>query len=60
MCALVSLEELIVQTNLDQQSCARLKEELSKFSVWLSKNSARYFVTEYETPSEEYLQKSRF
>lgn len=45
---LVNMPELTAQTNMDAASVARLKEELSKFTVWLSRNSEKYFVAKYE------------
>ncbi|CAK7563182.1 MAG: Esa1p-associated factor [Sporothrix epigloea] len=56
---LVSLPELIAQTNMDQQSVNRLREELAKLTAWLGKNMAKYFVSEYETPNSEYSEKVR-
>ncbi|EFQ31179.1 uncharacterized protein GLRG_06323 [Colletotrichum graminicola M1.001] len=56
---MVSLPELVAQTNMDQQSVSRLREELSKLTVWLGKNAKSYFVSEYETPSQEYINKAR-
>ncbi|KAK2004277.1 MRG-domain-containing protein [Colletotrichum falcatum] len=56
---MVSLPELVAQTNMDQQSVSRLREELSKLTVWLGKNAKSYFVNEYETPSQEYIDKAR-
>ncbi|KAI1372261.1 MRG-domain-containing protein [Hypoxylon crocopeplum] len=56
---LVSLPELIAQTNMDQQSVNRLREELAKFCTWLSKNTTEYFVSHYETPPLEYIQKAK-
>ncbi|KAK2053522.1 MRG-domain-containing protein [Colletotrichum caudatum] len=56
---MVSLSELVAQTNMDQQSVSRLREELSKLTVWLGKNAKSYFVSEYETPSQEYIDKAR-
>ena len=47
---LVNMPELTAQTNMDASSVQRLKEELSKFTVWLSRNSERYFVAKYEKP----------
>ena len=55
----VSLPELIAQTNMDVQSVNRLREELSKLTVWLGKNAVKYFVSEYETPSQDYIEKAR-
>ncbi|KAL8282324.1 hypothetical protein RB601_008283 [Gaeumannomyces tritici] len=56
---LVSLPELVAQTNMDQQSVNRLREEISKFTNWLAKNYAKYFVSEYETPAQDYIEKAR-
>jgi mortality factor 4-like protein 1 len=44
---------------MDQQSVSRLREELSKFTVWLGKNAKNYFVSEYETPAQEYIDRAR-
>ncbi|KAL4983119.1 chromatin modification-related protein eaf3 [Aspergillus falconensis] len=54
-----TMPELIAQTNMDLQSTNRLREELSKFTIWLSKNSNNYFATRYVTASNEYIEKSR-
>ncbi|KAI1106486.1 MRG-domain-containing protein [Jackrogersella minutella] len=56
---LVSLPELVAQTNMDQQSVNRLREELMKFCTWLSKNTAVYFVSHYECPTQDYIQKAK-
>ncbi|KAI0594280.1 MRG-domain-containing protein [Biscogniauxia sp. FL1348] len=56
---MVVLPELIAQTNMDQQSVNRLREELSKFCVWLSKNTSEYFVSSYETATTEYVQSAK-
>ncbi|RCI14271.1 hypothetical protein L249_6153 [Ophiocordyceps polyrhachis-furcata BCC 54312] len=56
---IVSLPELLAQTNMDQQSVSRLREEMGKFNVWLSRNCETYFLNEYETPSQEYIDKAR-
>ncbi|KAK0389815.1 hypothetical protein NLU13_3388 [Sarocladium strictum] len=56
---IVSLPELLAQTNMDQQSVSRLREEVSKFTSWLGRNTETYFVSEYETPSQEYVDKAR-
>ena len=55
----VTLPELIAQTNMDQQSVNRLREELLKMTNWLGKNATKYFVSEYETPSQSYIEKAR-
>ncbi|KAK2748857.1 Esa1p-associated factor [Onygenales sp. PD_40] len=54
-----SLPELLAQTNLTQQSTNRLREELSKFSMWLSKNSEKMFSTKYKSPGNEYIDKAK-
>ena len=56
---LVSMPELIAQTNMDQQSVNRLREELSKMTQWLGKNSPRFFVGQYENASQDYIEKAR-
>ncbi|KAI1389033.1 MRG-domain-containing protein [Hypoxylon trugodes] len=56
---LVSMPELVAQTNMDQQSVNRLREELVKFCTWLSKNITEYFVSQYESPTQEYIQKAK-
>ncbi|KAM0426930.1 hypothetical protein ACHAPT_007828 [Fusarium lateritium] len=56
---IVSLPELLAQTNMDQQSVSRLREEIGKFNVWLARNCDNYFVSEYETPSQDYIDKAR-
>ncbi|GMF73929.1 unnamed protein product [Aspergillus oryzae] len=37
----------------------QLREELSKFTLWLSKHSSQYFATRYMTASNEYVEKSK-
>jgi len=44
---------------MDTQSVNRLREELSKLTIWLGKNAVLYFVSEYETPSQDYVEKAR-
>lgn len=53
------MPELIAQTNMDQQSVNRLREELSKMTTWLGKNSQRFFLGQYENASQEYIDKAR-
>lgn len=52
------LPELLAQTNMDLQATQRLREELSKFSIWLSKNSEKYFRTEYISAEDDVVKKS--
>ncbi|RYO77962.1 hypothetical protein DL766_003147 [Monosporascus sp. MC13-8B] len=56
---IVSLPELIAQTNMDQQSVNRLREEMTKLTNWLAKHAEDYFVSEYETPNAEYIEKAK-
>ncbi|KAH6712947.1 MRG-domain-containing protein [Leptodontidium sp. MPI-SDFR-AT-0119] len=56
---IVTLPELIAQTNMDAQSSNRLREELTKLTIWIGRNVEQYFVAEYETPSPEYVEKAR-
>ena len=53
------MPELIAQTNMDQQSVNRVREELSKMTAWLGKHSQNYFTAEYEVQSQEYIDKAR-
>ena len=55
----MSLPELIAQTNMDQQSVNRLREELAKMTQWLGKHSQAYFAGEYEVQSQDYIDKAR-
>ncbi|KAI0125037.1 MRG-domain-containing protein [Xylariales sp. AK1849] len=56
---MTSLPELIAQTNMDQQSVNRLREELTKFCTWLERHAGDYFLAEYETPNTEYTEKAK-
>jgi mortality factor 4-like protein 1 len=53
----VTLPELIAQTNMDQQSVNRLRDELAKFTNWFSRHVTKYFVPEYENPDQDYMDK---
>jgi hypothetical protein len=54
---IVSMPELIAQTNMDQQSVVRLREELTKLTQWISRNADTYFRGDYENASQEYIEK---
>jgi mortality factor 4-like protein 1 len=54
-----ALPELIAQTNMDQQSVNRLREEISKFCGWLARNAFDYFLPDYEVPNAEYSEKAK-
>lgn len=51
------MPELIAQTNMDQQSTNRLREELSKVAIWLGKNAEFFFTGSYKNASNEYIEK---
>lgn len=55
----VKLPELIAQTNMDRQSVDRLREEMTKLCLWLSRNSGTYFTAAYEKPTPEYLENAK-
>ena len=59
MVSLVTLPELIAQTNMDAQSSNRLREELAQMTIWIGRNVTTYFTNEYETPGPEYIEKAR-
>ena len=48
------MPELIAQTNMDQQSVTRLREEVTKMAQWLSRNASSVFTVAYEPVSAEY------
>ena len=50
------MPELIAQTNMDQQSVARLREELHKMASWMGseKNILKYLSEPYERTTKEY------
>ncbi|KAF3387330.1 Chromatin modification-related protein eaf3 [Penicillium rolfsii] len=52
------LPELLAQTNMDLQSTQHLREELSKFAIWLSRNSEKYFRTQYISAEDAVVKKS--
>lgn len=56
---LATMPELIAQTNMDAQATSRLREELAKFTLWLSKYSEKFFSNKYLTASNEYIERSR-
>lgn len=57
----VMMPELIAQTNMDNQSVNRLREELTNMLNWLAKDAAvvNYFSFPYESPGQEYTDKIR-
>ena len=55
----VTMPELIAQTNMDQQSVHRFREEMSKFCLYIARNAAKYFTGQYEAASQEYVDKAR-
>lgn len=53
------MPELIAQTNMDMQSVIRLREELAKLTQWLGRDTKKFFVSDYEAASPDYIEKSR-
>lgn len=53
MCA-VSMPDLIAHTNMDTQSVARLREELTKMTQWLAKRIEKYLGADYEHAGQDY------
>lgn len=54
-----TMPELLAQTNMDAQSTTRLREELSKFCIWLSKHSEHYFKPGYVTANNDYAERAK-
>lgn len=44
---------------MDQQSVSRLREELTKFTNWLSKNYTTYWMEDYMVPDAVYIEKAK-
>lgn len=53
------MPELIAQTNMDQGSVNRLREELTKLASWMSKRISELFAIDYETTSLDYRERIR-
>lgn len=55
------MPEFVANTNIDRQSALRLKEELSRLSLFLAKSESmrRYFSAPYESPSNAYKNKAQ-
>ncbi len=55
------MPELIAQTNMDHQSVSRLREELTKITLWLARDAQvqRLLSAEYENASQEYIEKAK-
>jgi len=56
---LVTMPELIAQTNMDHQAINRLREELSSMTTWLAKEPQinAFFASVYESPGQTYIDK---
>jgi mortality factor 4-like protein 1 len=56
---IVTMPELIAQTNMDYQAVNRLREELSQMTTWLAKDSQvnAFFASVYESPGQAYIDK---
>ena len=55
----VSMPELVAQTNMDQQSVARLRDELGRLTAWIAKGSGRWFGGGYEEAGNDYVAKAK-
>jgi mortality factor 4-like protein 1 len=44
---------------MDSQSVNKLREDIQKLTLWLGKNSNRFFTAEYETTSNDYVENDR-
>ena len=53
------MPELIAQTNMDQQSILRLREEMSKLNLWIARHAGRLFTAGYEHAGEDYIRRAR-
>lgn len=56
---IVSMPELIAQTNMDVQAVNRLREELGGMTHWLQKEPqvTTFFSSTYESPGTAYIEK---
>lgn len=54
----VSFPELIAQTNMDAPSVARLREEIMRFTTWLSQNANVNFINKYVGATQEYIERA--
>lgn len=54
---LVTLPELLSQTNIDGAAVTRLREELVALTAWLSQERERFFLHEYQNAGQDYLAK---
>ena len=53
------MPELVAGTELDEHATCRLLTEVAKLARWLARNSTRFFTSEYEPASAEYIEKAR-
>jgi mortality factor 4-like protein 1 len=56
---IVTMPELIAQTNMDHQAVSRLREELGQMTAWLAKDAQvnAFFASVYESPGQAYIDK---
>ncbi|KAL9620693.1 MAG: hypothetical protein Q9160_004829 [Pyrenula sp. 1 TL-2023] len=55
---IVSFPELIAQTNMDNPSVNRLREEIMRFTTWLSQHANEFFVNRYVGATQEYIERA--
>jgi mortality factor 4-like protein 1 len=53
------MPELIAQTNMDAQSVSKLREEMTRLTLWFSKHTDDYLNTAYVTPTAEYIERAK-
>ena len=53
------MPRLITQTNMDIHSVRVLREEISRFALWLARHTNQYFLNEYEAADKEYVDEVR-
>jgi cobalamin biosynthesis protein CobT len=49
------MPEFLAQTNMNQQAINRVREELSKFSIWMSRNAEKLFAPKYDAPANTFM-----
>jgi mortality factor 4-like protein 1 len=49
------MPELLAQTNMNQQAINRVREELSKFSLWMTRNAEKLFAPKHSAPANTFM-----
>jgi mortality factor 4-like protein 1 len=53
------MPDWIAQTNMDAQSVAKVKEEMTLLTQWICRNHQRLFINQYERPPQDYIDHAR-